>query len=223
MAHSITFDLDFSDPGSLLPRFEAHWRSSGLPDAPGLRDEIARAHLGPERHYHSLAHIVTLLDWIATRQLELPQHQRLVWTALFHDIVYDSRRTDNEAASAEIALHRLGELDWPEADRAWIADTIRRTAGHFGQDADPLARLFLDLDLLILAAPADIYDAYAAAVRQEYSWVTPEQYQAGRQRVLQHFLHAPFLYFSPDIKAQYTPLAHENLNRELEKLNNEIF
>ena len=47
-----------------------------------------------------------------------------------------------------------------------------------------LAKMFLDLDLSILASDDDVYDQYAKNIRQEYIHVPEKDYCIGKKKIL---------------------------------------
>ena len=207
--------LDWEHGEQAVAPWHRHLKEWSFPLSATRAEEVLRAHGTADRHYHNLVHIVGLLDWIRDLQLDAATSQRLVWTAVYHDIVYDTRRTDNEAASAEVAEEDMRALGIPGPDIEWVSECIRRTAGHQGNGADEAMRLFLDLDLLVLAAPSATYLRYAAAIRKEYGWVPIAAYQEGRTRVLRHFLDRPKIYFSEGIAERFDNQARNNMEAEL--------
>jgi predicted metal-dependent HD superfamily phosphohydrolase len=69
-------------------------------------------------------------------------------------------------------------------------------------------------EFLLAAEPAE-YEAYAAAIRREYSVYPDLLYRRGRASVLAKLLAMPPLYRTPALKAQWEKRARENLAREL--------
>lgn len=222
-------EIDFSDKAlnffARSPDWErgdeakASWRQHlqrwHIPWSGTRTEEVRQAHQAAGRHYHNLVHIVSLLDWIGQLELDPDLAQRLVWTALYHDLVYDTRRTDNEAASAEIAGEDMRAMEIPDREINWVTECIRRTSGHQGNGADDGMRLFLDLDLLVLGAPEPIYLKYAAAIRMEYGWVPEQAYKEGRSRVLHHFLDRPKIYYTEEIAKSFENQARSNMQTEM--------
>ena len=78
--------------------------------------------------------------------------------------------------------------------------------------------MLCDIDLSVLGADAERYDRYAEAIRKEYSWVSAEDYRAGRTQVLKSFLSRPSVYSTPPCKQCWEIQARLNLDRELQSL-----
>jgi predicted metal-dependent HD superfamily phosphohydrolase len=63
-------------------------------------EKIEAAYGEPARAYHTMAHIIACLDtFVAARHLATAP-ERIELAIWFHDIVYDTRRGDNEDRSA---------------------------------------------------------------------------------------------------------------------------
>jgi predicted metal-dependent HD superfamily phosphohydrolase len=187
-----------------------------------VRTELVSAYTAPDRHYHDLHHIEALLclaDDCADAITDRDAVEAAIW---FHDAIYDSRRSDNEERSAALAMARLAGTAH-EGRIARIAAMIRATAGHAMPDfADAAAgrdcALFLDMDLAILGSPAADFDAYEAAVRREYGWVTEPQWKLGRRAVLAQFLARPAIYTTARFRASHEETARRNLARAIARL-----
>jgi predicted metal-dependent HD superfamily phosphohydrolase len=111
-----------------------------------------------------------------------------VW---LHDVICDSRASDNEERSAEFAEQFCEKLSIPEA--RVVASLILKTKTHeAGGDVD--AQMLLDADLAILGASEPVYRKYAEQIRQEYAWVLEPDYRKGRRQVLERFLGRPRIY-----------------------------
>ena len=187
-----------------------------------IRAELARAYAASDRHYHNLAHVEALLALAQEHGAALSDREAIEAAIWFHDAIYDTRRHDNEAKSAELAAERLrGLTDADHIDR--IATMIRATADHtlpsfsdHGAKRD--CALFLDMDLAILGSAAAAFDAYEAAVRREYAWVPEVLWIEGRRKVLASLAARPAIYSSPQFQASHEAAARRNLARSLAKL-----
>ena len=192
------------------------------PIAGKLRDELVRAYAAPERHYHNLVHIEAMLGLMCSYENALSDPQSVEAAIWFHDVIYDTRRHDNEEKSAELAASRLAGLLSPDRV-ALIARMIRATAGHHvPEELDEAQRLdcalFLDTDLSVLGSTPGRFAAYEDAVRREYGWVPDALWREGRRKVLQGFLDRPAIYMSPQFRASHEAAARVNLTRSLERL-----
>jgi predicted metal-dependent HD superfamily phosphohydrolase len=168
----------------------------------------------PHRHYHNWRHIQSCLHEFSLVRREC-QHPDDVELALyFHDAIYDPTRDDNEEASAALAVKLLSHLPPAQLDhvRSLILATRHRDAPS---DAD--ARLICDLDLSILGQPADVFDAYDAAIRREYAHVPDVDFAAGRAAVLRSFLQRPRIYHAEFFHTRYDRSARDNLRRAAER------
>jgi predicted metal-dependent HD superfamily phosphohydrolase len=187
-----------------------------------VRAELVSAYRAPDRHYHDLRHIEALLGLADACAGMIADREALEAAIWFHDAIYDTRCRDNEERSAALAVARLAGTT--DEDRiARIAAMIRATAGHaLPELADAAAKrdcaLFLDMDLAIFgSAPAD-FDAYEAAVRREYDWVTEPQWKLGRRAVLAQFLARPAIYATQRFQASHEAAARRNLARAIARL-----
>lgn len=187
-----------------------------------LRAELIAAYAAGDRHYHDLRHIEMLLALAEACAADIADREAVEAAIWFHDAVYDTQREDNEARSAALAEAQLAGMASDERI-ARITAMIRATAGHAMPDvADAAARqdcaLFLDMDLAILGSPEADFDAYEAAVRREYDWVTEPQWRQGRRAVLAAFLARPAIYATARFRASHEAVARRNLAGAIARL-----
>ena len=178
------------------------------------RDELVTAYRAPGRHYHNLAHIEDCLGALARVENLSPLEREILSAAIWwHDVVYDATRADNEELSA-----RLAEQHIREDLRQEVGRLIRLTKTHDVQPDDRLGAILISIDLSILGAEPARYDAYAAAIRQEFIHVPERDYRAGRAKVLSQFAARPVIFPDAGFAARYDRQARENLARELASL-----
>jgi predicted metal-dependent HD superfamily phosphohydrolase len=181
--------------------------------------ELEAAYAQPHRRYHTRTHIeqcLALLDQVP--DLTETEHQILTYAIWWHDAVYDPAASDNEAKSAEMAKRDLRDFDVSLHARDEVARLILLTAGHEVEEGDRLGEILVSIDLSILGAPDDRYDAYAKAVREEYPHVPDDLWRTGRARVLQRFLDAKVIFPDPAFAQWLESQARANLSRELASL-----
>lgn len=183
---------------------------------------LQRNYAATTRHYHNLSHIKALLDWVEAFHPQLQQPDAVRFAVWFHDVIYETRRHDNEERSAELAEQELGGLNVPAATIKAVSAMILATKQHRA-DALPAelasdGRWFLDFDLAILGSRPDIYRAYSQAIRREYGWVPKLLYRRGRRQVLESFLEREQLFFTEVMRARLEAPARQNLAEELAAL-----
>ena len=191
-------------------------------DDGGLFDALwARYAAEPQRRYHDGRHLVAVVERVLAiaDAVDAPDDVRdaALLGAWFHDAVYEPRAAAgaNERASADLARHALSERGAP----AWLVERVgalvEATAGHGEPDRLDAALVF-DADLAVLASDDAEYDAYAAAIREEYAFVPDEVFRRGRSAVLASLLRGP-LFSTPPMQA-VEHVARANLTRELARL-----
>lgn len=205
-------------PSAVLREAWEAFAAAGIPDAQQAPawEALCRRYGEAHRHYHGFAHLEDLLAQAAHRPWQSAWRvQATIW---YHDLIYDPWRRDNEARSAAEAAAQLKAWGHTAKTCDWVSSAILATAGHQPRLGDADEATFLDLDLSVLARPAEAYDAYAAAIRREYRHVPGPLYRRGRRQVLQSFLDRPHLYFTPEAQATWEAPARANLARELAHL-----
>jgi predicted metal-dependent HD superfamily phosphohydrolase len=160
-------------------------------DATCAFDQLIEAYATPVRYYHTLDHVADVVRTVESLARHAPNLEAVSRAAWLHDVVYDSRRSDNEELSAAYAERLCQTLSIPIG--ALTATLILKTKTHDAAgDAD--ARVLIDADLAILGASEPVYAAYANAIRREYAWVPEGEYRDGRRSDLERFLGRPRLY-----------------------------
>ncbi|MBM4071773.1 MAG: hypothetical protein FJ271_23030 [Planctomycetes bacterium] len=153
--------------------------------------DVCRRYAEPGRYYHTLDHIQDMLMTVQSLAVHAQNLNAIKLAVWLHDVIYDSKASDNEersAAYAERLCEQLGILDGPR-----VAALIQRTKAHdAGGYSD--AKVLLDADLAVLGASAIVYQEYAANIRREYAWVPDATYRSGRRQVLERFLTRPAIY-----------------------------
>lgn len=187
-----------------------------LPETLLRAAEAAYGH--PPRAYHSWAHVQEVFRQLAS----VPAWQRpreVELAALFHDAVYDARRSDNEAKSAELAADAIARcLSGAGLDVAYVRRLIELTARHGKLHAEPLdddAKHFLDADMAILASEPAVFDAYCDGIAREYGHVPKLLFDFNRRRFLTRLLESPRIFLSDFFHARLDERARANLRRAL--------
>jgi predicted metal-dependent HD superfamily phosphohydrolase len=211
------FQLAHYDPDYLRAQWVslASRRTSNLSLIESLFNSIVDHYSESERVYHNLSHIQSLF-FLSESLLDKIQNRDAVYFAIwFHDVIYDTKRSDNEEKSAEFASEVFGSLGVPEQTIATVWEMILATKYHRGADLSWDTKAFLDLDTSILGAPEEIYKEYSRAIRKEYSWIPDVQYREGRMKVLNDFLGRERIYHTEEFGAKYEAQARHNIAEEV--------
>lgn len=197
-------------------RWNSLWRHLGGAAPAGSFAQLLAAYGEPQRAYHTATHIDACLGHFDAWRALAAHPERVELTLWTHDLVYDTQRQDNEAASAAQACAWLRQAGLSE-HAPGVEELILATR-HQQVPSDPDAALVVDLDLSILASPPALYARYEAAIRAEFAWVPESLFRAGRGKVLRHLLDMPRLYQHPPLTERWEAQARENLQRALAEL-----
>jgi predicted metal-dependent HD superfamily phosphohydrolase len=198
--------------------WDAIWRGLGLQQVDAtLLPTLVRHYSEPARKYHTLQHLDACLKHLATLR-PLADHPDEIALALwFHDAVYEIGASTNEARSAEWARASL------EAAGAG-ADVVQRVSDMVMVTCHAMApqtrdqQILLDVDLSILGARVEVFDAYEGQIRAEYAEVPQDFFQARRKRILGEFLARPRIYHTDAFHDRLEAQARSNLARSISRL-----
>jgi predicted metal-dependent HD superfamily phosphohydrolase len=170
------------------------------------------------RAYHNLSHIQALLGQAENFRDKFDDEESVRLAVWFHDAVYEPQSQANEIESARLAVESLTKLNFPQAKIERVEKMILATEKHdaFGLETD--GKLFLDLDLGILGAGAEVYKKYAEAIRREYSFVPEKLYREKRREILESFLQRKFIYYTNELREFLEEPARINIANEIKEL-----
>ncbi|MCW3109308.1 MAG: hypothetical protein JWQ09_3814 [Segetibacter sp.] len=186
-----------------------------------LWNEIVYRYAEQHRHYHNLTHIAFLYS-LCDKYIDRISNPAVTGFAiLYHDIVYDTYRPDNEEQSAALAETHLKQLNV----NAKIIDNIKAfiiaTKDHkipTGYSLQNDLGLFLDFDIAILGAEPETYQAYSEKIRQEYLKYPDKVYKEGRKQALKKVLESEKIFITNDFIETMEVAARQNINREVGQL-----
>jgi len=190
----------------------ARWRALAGANAEDLGARLISAYCEPHRRYHGLSHIAWLLDEAERARAAIADPDLIGFAIWFHDAIYDPKRTDNEARSAEWALTALmdrGDLG------ARVARLVAMTKRHAEGEASADEALFLDMDVAILGSPRAEYCVYAAGVRAEYGHLPDPTFAAGRAAFLDGQLVRDRLFRTDGYEQRLAREARTNMRWEM--------
>ena len=194
-------------------------RAGAVMDVVESYHALCASYTEPPRAYHNLSHVdqcLAAFDQLAARAEHPVAVELAIW---FHDAIYDTHLAENEARSAEFAVHTLGGMGLPAPICRHVAALIL----HTRHDQAPTTRdgeIIIDVDLAILASPREEYDDYEAQIRQEYAWVDAILFRSKRREFLTTLLHRSHIYHTPLFRTACEAPARHNLQRAIGMLEN---
>jgi predicted metal-dependent HD superfamily phosphohydrolase len=205
------------------PKFLARWHAlatdAGLDEAKSkeIGDYLLAQYSGNDRHYHSVQHIVSILDGFEVLKAKFEQPIAAGLAIFFHDVIYDASRSDNEEQSAIKMKEKLRDVV-DDAVLTSAAFSIEATKKH-AATTNPDTNLILDLDMAILGQPWAVYEQYARSVMLEYLPVYGEAaYRQGRPKLfLEPTIARGDIFLTDDFK-YLNDQAMRNMQREAEIL-----
>ena len=194
----------YTDDNLLL---ENHW------------EEVKGYYSEQKRYYHNLNHISYMLHLAENDQAELDDYDTLQFAIWYHDIIYNSTKSNNELKSAIVAQKQLKHLQIDLKKIENCANLIVSTKKHeilntHNQDNAYL----LDWDLAILGSTWETYESYTQKIRKEYSMYPNFMYKKGRKKVLHHFLERPQIYYTEKYHDLWEANARKNIQKEISLL-----
>lgn len=122
---------------------------------------------GSNRYYHNMNHIFDLLYKAEKRGL---LDNDLFLAILFHDVIYDPKRTDNEEQSAELFYSLI-------PDRL-IYDAIIDTKTHIPTNS--ISSILCELDMSVLYTDFETFMKNGELIAKEYQYLDWSVYQKNR-------------------------------------------
>ncbi|HTN46703.1 MAG TPA: hypothetical protein VL098_10190 [Flavipsychrobacter sp.] len=179
--------------------------------------EVEECYLGKNRYYHTLQHLENLLRQLIEVKEEINNWDAILFALYYHDIIYNSLRSDNEEKSAELAEERMRQIPVSDLIIVHCKKQILATRSHI-KSPDSDVNYFTDADLSILGQPWEVYLLYYQNVRKEYSHYPDIIYNPGRKKVLDHFLAMDRIFKTDFFYRRFETQARQNFLQERELL-----
>lgn len=186
------------------------WMSDAYRELVGLYSE-------PSRKYHNLLHIAHCLDeFDAVRHL-VKNPNELEIAIWYHDVVYNTRKKNNEEKSAEFMQQRLSRAGIKTQFIDDVTDLILATK-HQTIPKTSDGKYLVDIDLSILGKTEEEFDRYERCIKDEYFWVPEEQFRQSRIAILRGFLDRDSIFLTNFFRQKYEKQARKNLQRSIVQL-----
>lgn len=138
----------------------------------GINSNLLDAYYEPHRFYHNHTHIWAMLEEAEKRNILTDD---LFLAIVFHDIVYDPKKQDNEENSARLFLSFKDGY-------THVAQAILNTKTH--KPTSELSKQLCDLDLSVLYSDYKTFIDFEHKIFKEYQWVDYKTYVEKRVEIL---------------------------------------
>lgn len=212
----------------VLGKAKKHWATLmaelGNPEgSETIFEKLLVSYSEAHRSYHTLEHIVNMLDELESVACELKDKKALKMAIWYHDVVYEPKTkdhrviADNEARSAYRAELDIEKLGLPKSFNERVEMLIMATT-HTDQVYDHDTKFMVDLDLVVFGKSEKEFDRYENGIHKEYDWVPEADFRNGRTKVLLSFLDRGTIYYTEVFRDRYEDTARKNLKRSVERL-----
>jgi predicted metal-dependent HD superfamily phosphohydrolase len=178
-----------------------------------LWTEIEKNYSGKKRYHHTLQHLDNLFAQLTEVKGEIQNWETILFTLYYHDIIYNSLKSDNEEKSAELAEKRMEQISVSKDTIELCKNQILATKSHI-KSVDSDTNYFTDADLSVLGSSWETYTLYYKNVRKEYSIYPDFVYNSGRKKVLNHFLAMDRIFKTDFFYNKFELQAKQNLQKE---------
>jgi predicted metal-dependent HD superfamily phosphohydrolase len=138
------------------------------------------------RSYHNLNHLNDLISQINENKSKFSEseYEKLMLSAIFHDIVYDPSSSTNEEDSANFLMECV--VDKSNKDILEVKQMILDTKTH--NSTTNLSESFNYYDMNIVEREFDQLLDWEKGISEEFSVYPKEQYKEGRLKFLESLL-----------------------------------
>lgn len=173
---------------------------------------LVKKHYDEEhRKFHNWGHIEYGLN-IFNLLCKGSNEQKIAW--LFHDVIYDPTKKDNEQRSAELAVKTIKEQgDDKFVDTSLVSIIIMDTAKHIPSHSESALVLDIDMSSLAIEDYSKFVDSRIEAAK-EYAFYGKEAVVAGTKSFISETLHQDRI-FTTDEFIPMEIIARKNLKQYL--------
>lgn len=169
------------------------------------------------RHYHSLEHVAACLRNLDQCVDQVAQPREVEIALWFHDAVYKPLSSDNERKCANWASSFLRK-NGATSDQIARVDRLIMVTEHGTAIETKDESILVDIDLSILGAKPEVYDAFERGVREEYKMIPRFIYNKKRAELLRGFLERPQIFQNKPFSTERERQAKQNLLNAISKL-----
>jgi predicted metal-dependent HD superfamily phosphohydrolase len=182
-------------------------------DADFLWNFLASLYSTPDRHYHTLDHVIEMIEAAPLLFDYADDYNAVQFAVWFHDVIYNTKRQDNEELSSQVCARLL--LPYINRPTYMKAAELIAVTKHHKPLKETDDELIVDLDLMRFADPWEKFCTNNENIRKEYFWVPDNMYAEKRREVLEYFGGLDPMFHTPKFQERYEAQAHHNIERLL--------
>jgi predicted metal-dependent HD superfamily phosphohydrolase len=191
---------------------------------PDMLDKIKAYYNEEHRYYHNWLHILSGFDMFdSVKSYNADITTEIAW--LFHDIVYlpfnINSELSNEKLSAQFLVFFL-KSNYPKFYLDYSDEIIEATKIIIGTEKhipyDERTKMIYDVDLSYLSLKYNDFIEQRQLIREEYSWLTDEEFNNGTLNFYNNFLKKENIFFTLHGKENLEQRCRENLNKNKSEL-----
>jgi predicted metal-dependent HD superfamily phosphohydrolase len=193
---------------AVIDNWARTWQQLGRPAPHRLRSELNATWGASFRHYHDLRHLRECLGLLELWKGQGERSAEVSMALWFH--------TSSGAPPGRRVpwARHASRSTWANASTTLVMATRHDAVVARGIDAE----LLLDIDLAILGALPERFQAFERDIRKEYAAVPESLYRLARRIVLQGFIERERIYHTAKGRALLEAQARINLQGALERL-----
>ncbi len=173
--------------------------------------DLKQAYLQGNRKHHNLDHVMKCLSELESVPELADNIKELKMAIWYKNYFFDPRRRDNEQRSAG----RAAKIAKKMGMNPGFSDRVRRLVLATEQERDgdnKDERLIQDIDISVLGSDPQTNNAYFSALREEYNFVSDEDFSAALSRMVGTFLRRNGgIYRTEPFRKKYEQQAQLNL------------
>jgi len=176
------------------------------------KNEIFGYYSNSNRFYHNLEHIYQMINWANYFRTSLYSYDNICRAIWYHDAIYTCA-PDDEHNSAKLFLAHVKNSELSEKDKSFVVDAIIRTKNHSIEQSisNSDTKYFLDFDLSTLANEK-LFELSHERIRKEFSALSLEQYNKGRENFFKMILDRPFIFYTDVFRQSFEQHARKNIS-----------
>ena len=179
--------------------------------------ELKRHYDQKNRHYHNQNHIDATLKQLDNARSLAENIKEIELALWFHDAIYKSLSSSNEADSGDWAVRFLESNGAPADMCSRVFDLIMATAHNTAASTSD-QNLIIDVDLTILGSSPDDYRKFERNVRKEYRMVPGFLFRKTRKQILSTFIERDRIYHHEHFHSRFENRARTNLHDAIKLL-----